>query len=169
MRMFGMCLNWKVLAGLAIVALGIWALAPNVFGAAGPVLLVLACPLSMVFMMRGMRGTRGDQGMSGMQGDSCAMQPDRQAARPLHELRSDVGADGLRLEGVTGAGQATRAEEIAQLKQEMAHIQARQATIARELDELDGAVPQADPATSAVREAQAVAEDAEQRRARAVG
>ena len=165
MRMFGMCLNWKVVAGLAVVGLGIWAVAPNIFAAAGPVLLVLACPLSMVFMMRGMRGMHGGQGTSGMQGDSCAMQPGQMAPRNQPELRPEERGQ---VEALAGPVWMTQTEQIAQLKEEMAHIQARQATIARELDELDGAVPQADPATSAVREAQAVAEDAEQRRARAV-
>lgn len=55
-----MCLNWKVLAGLAVVGVGIWLVAPQFALAALPVLLVAACPLSMLFMMRGMmRG--GDQ------------------------------------------------------------------------------------------------------------
>ena len=51
-----MCLNWKVLAGLAVVGVIIWLVAPRLLLAALPVLLVLACPLSMLFMMRGMRG-----------------------------------------------------------------------------------------------------------------
>ena len=51
-----MCLNWKVLAGLAVVGVIVWLVAPRLVLAALPVLLVLACPLSMLFMMRGMRG-----------------------------------------------------------------------------------------------------------------
>jgi hypothetical protein len=50
-----MCLNWKVLAGLAVVGVIIWLVAPRLVLAALPVLLVLACPLSMLFMMGGMR------------------------------------------------------------------------------------------------------------------
>ncbi|MGH2655454.1 MAG: DUF2933 domain-containing protein [Actinomycetota bacterium] len=49
-----MCLNWKVLAGLAAVGVGVWALAPDLASSALPLLLVLACPLSMFLMMRGM-------------------------------------------------------------------------------------------------------------------
>ncbi len=64
-KMGGMCLNWKVIAGLAVVGLGVWAVAPNLAGAALPFLIVLACPLSMLFMMRGMGGgqcaTEGEQ------------------------------------------------------------------------------------------------------------
>ena len=51
-----LCLNWKVVAGLAVVGVGIWAVAPTMLWAALPVLIVLACPLSMLFMMRGMGG-----------------------------------------------------------------------------------------------------------------
>jgi hypothetical protein len=51
-----MCLNWKVLAGLAVVGLIVLVVAPQFIGAALPLLLVAACPLSMLFMMRGMSG-----------------------------------------------------------------------------------------------------------------
>lgn len=49
-----MCLNWKVLAGIGIAVLAIILFVPK-FAAFAPLLLVLACPLSMVFMMRGMK------------------------------------------------------------------------------------------------------------------
>ena len=51
-----MCLNWKVLAGLAVVGLIVLLVAPQFIGAALPILLVAACPLSMLFMIRGMSG-----------------------------------------------------------------------------------------------------------------
>ncbi len=50
------CMNKKVLAGLAAAALGVLVFAPNLIGAALPLLLIAACPLSMVFMMRAMGG-----------------------------------------------------------------------------------------------------------------
>lgn len=56
MRMLKMCLNWKVLAGLAVVGGGIYAVAPGLAAAALPVLLLAACPLSMLFMMKAMQG-----------------------------------------------------------------------------------------------------------------
>ena len=56
MKMGGMCFNWKVVAGLAAVGVGVWAVAPNLLGAALPLLIIAACPLSMFFMMRGMGG-----------------------------------------------------------------------------------------------------------------
>ncbi len=52
----GMCLNWKVIGALALVGLGIWAVAPNLIFAAAPILLFAACPLAMWLMMRGMTG-----------------------------------------------------------------------------------------------------------------
>ncbi len=51
-----MCLNWKVLVGLATVALLIGVVAPQLLVSALPVLLVLACPLSMLFMIGRMSG-----------------------------------------------------------------------------------------------------------------
>src|SRR6266704_609914 len=55
-NLLGMCLNWKVLAGLAAVGLLVLVVAPQFIGVALPLLLVAACPLSMLFMMRGMSG-----------------------------------------------------------------------------------------------------------------
>jgi Protein of unknown function (DUF2933). len=49
-----MCLNWKVIIALVIIALGIWAVAPQTALAALPVLIAIICPLSMLFMMGGM-------------------------------------------------------------------------------------------------------------------
>jgi len=67
--MKGMCLNWKVVAGLAVVGLGIWAVAPGLAAAALPLLILAACPLSMLLMTRG------------MQGGQCASRP-QQAGYP---------------------------------------------------------------------------------------
>lgn len=54
LKMLFMCLNSKVIAGLAVVALVVVIVAPQYIWAALPLLLVAACPLSMLFMMRGM-------------------------------------------------------------------------------------------------------------------
>jgi hypothetical protein len=51
-----MCFNWKVAAGLLLAGLGVFAVAPNLFGAALPLLILAACPLSMLLMMRAMSG-----------------------------------------------------------------------------------------------------------------
>lgn len=55
----GTCFNWKVLAGLAMVAVGVVLFAPGAALAVLPLLLLLACPLSMGVMMFAMRGHGG--------------------------------------------------------------------------------------------------------------
>ena len=50
------CLNWKVIGGLVLVAVGLWIVAPGVAARALPLLLVAACPLSMLLMLGGMAG-----------------------------------------------------------------------------------------------------------------
>lgn len=45
------CLNPKVLLGLAVVAIGVAIFAPKALVGALPLLLIAACPLSMIFMM----------------------------------------------------------------------------------------------------------------------
>lgn len=57
MSMLRHCLNPKVLAGLAVVGLVIWVTQPQLIRSILPVLFLLACPLSMVFMMRAMGGS----------------------------------------------------------------------------------------------------------------
>ncbi len=59
MKKLKMCLNWKVLLGLAAVGVGIYLVAPSLVLAALPILLLAACPLSMLLMMWGMQRTPG--------------------------------------------------------------------------------------------------------------
>lgn len=59
LAVLNMCLNWKVLAGLGLAVFVVVLFVPQ-FVAFAPLLLVLACPLSMLLMMRGMKhGTHG--------------------------------------------------------------------------------------------------------------
>ena len=102
-----MCLNWKVLAGLAVVGLIVLVVAPQLILAALPILLIAACPLSMLFMMRGMAGNRnattqmqGDQLPAGLtrnerlaelQSRMSSMQDEQEAiARQIAEIESPV-------------------------------------------------------------------------------
>jgi len=88
-----MCIDKRVVIGLAGVAIGILVVAPRALGAALPLLIVLICPLSMLFMMRGM-----SRGQSCAAGDSQAASGDgRQASSPsdadeaeLIQLRAEV-------------------------------------------------------------------------------
>ncbi|MGH9243084.1 MAG: DUF2933 domain-containing protein [Acidimicrobiales bacterium] len=89
-----MCFNRKVLIGLAAVAGGVLLLAPQAFGAALPLLVVLACPLSMVFMMRGMAGgqscsTDKSEEISTAAG-AGATTPARETPEELIRLRAEV-------------------------------------------------------------------------------
>lgn len=62
MQMLKHCLNWKVIAGLAVIGVGFYAVAPNLALAALPILLLAICPLSMMFMMKGMQQNGGEAG-----------------------------------------------------------------------------------------------------------
>ena len=61
LSMLFLCLNWKVVAGLAVVAVVVGVLAPQLLLGAIPLLILAACPLSMLFMMGGMQGKREQQ------------------------------------------------------------------------------------------------------------
>ena len=50
------CADWRVIAILAAVGAGVVVFAPNLIAAAVPLLIVAACPLSMLVMMRAMAG-----------------------------------------------------------------------------------------------------------------
>ncbi len=54
-----MCFNRKVIAGLVVAALGTYLVAPNLLASALPLLLVAACPLSMLLMGKAMMGGQG--------------------------------------------------------------------------------------------------------------
>lgn len=101
MKMLKMCLNWKVLAGLAAVGVGIYLAAPDLVVAALPILLLAACPLSMLLMMWGMQQTQR-QGHQPPQEPAVGLTREESIAR----LR---------------AQQATLAEQLGALEQEEAH------------------------------------------------
>lgn len=60
MDMLKKCFNPKVLTGLGIVGLAVLVVAPKAFFAALPLLLLAACPLSMVVMMATMKQSDKD-------------------------------------------------------------------------------------------------------------
>lgn len=61
MKMLKMCLNWKVLVGLAATGVGVYLVAPDLVLAALPILLLAACPLSMLLMMWGMQHAQSQE------------------------------------------------------------------------------------------------------------
>lgn len=54
-----MCINKKVVGWLAFGGLAVYLAAPNLIGAALPLLILAVCPLSMIVMMRGMSRNGG--------------------------------------------------------------------------------------------------------------
>lgn len=108
--MGGMCINWKVVAGLAVVGVGIWVVKPGLIGAALPLLILAACPLSMLLMMRGMGGQRAGEPQG--------------AARP--EAAGQPLPPGL-----------TREKQLAELRARATALQSRHEAIARELARLE--------------------------------
>ncbi len=76
-----MCLNKKVVAGLVIAALAVLLVAPQAVGAAFPLLLLAACPLSMLVMMTMMSKGEHRSTEPGSRSDPTA---------ELEELRADV-------------------------------------------------------------------------------
>lgn len=91
-----MCLNKKVVVALAAAALAVWVLAPGAIAGALPVLVLAACPLSMLFMMRGMRTPqRGNADHSVTDTDDDL----DQLRREVHDLRSAVAQRSARTRG----------------------------------------------------------------------
>src|SRR6266851_4872876 len=82
-----MCLNWKVLAGLGVIAVGILVVDPQLAAPIVPLLLVAACPLSMLLMGGMMMGGQDKQpastGQTSGAGEyTCPMHPDVRTSQP---------------------------------------------------------------------------------------
>jgi len=130
----GMCLNWKVIAGLAAVGLGAWVVAPNLVGAALPLLILAACPLSMLVLMRGMRGGQcASQAVQASPPARTGLTREEQLA----ELKADLAGARAQQEAVAG---------------EIARLEAAERTPGREAE-----------GAPAVHEAEAVARAADER------
>ncbi len=102
-KLLGMCFDWRVLGGLALAGIGIWLSAPQLLGAALPILFVLVCPLSMVVMAWMMRGSMGAQG-------SQSSATDRLAALEQEQARRNAEVAHARAELAAPARPAERAE-----------------------------------------------------------
>ncbi len=87
------CLNRKVIAGLAVVAVAVLAVDPHLFSRIFPLLLFAICPLSMLLMMRAMSGSKASGGMS-----SCSSMPNGPAAQPSATSTPDGEVARLRAE-----------------------------------------------------------------------
>ena len=110
--MFKMCFNWKVIAGLAVVAGGVYMVAPAAFAAALPLLFLAACPLSMILMMKMMSGDNGQKG-----GDKAESTPTGAVAQPANADELDAELQRLQTRQTAIADQldAMRREEREQV------------------------------------------------------
>lgn len=134
-----MCFNWKVLAGLAVVGLGIYAAAPDLVVGALPLLLLLACPLSMLFMGKTMMG--GQHSQQGRQ------PPATTTAAPVN-------------------APLTGDEQLAQLQEQLRSVGEQQAALAAQVEQLEAAETPVRPVEGdrIVAEAEAIARDRTPRR-----
>lgn len=89
--MFGLCFNWKVLVALGAVGVGLLVFAPGYAVPALPLLILAACPVSMILMM-----------VFGMKGLSHSGEPDgeRPAKTPeaMRQQLTSLRAEESRLE-----------------------------------------------------------------------
>lgn len=83
-----MCLNWKVLVGLIVVAALVGVLAPSLFAVAIPILVVLVCPLSMGIMLLRMGKMR--QGTSSGDANCAACLPVQMNQADLAQPQQNV-------------------------------------------------------------------------------
>ena len=104
MTIFGMCIDKRVLIGLAALAVGIWVTYPQLVAAALPFLFVLVCPLSMLFMMKGSGHGGHDMGTHQATGTG-----DRLADLERERARIDAEIERTRSRSVEPAPAAERA------------------------------------------------------------
>ena len=107
LKIAGLCFDWRVLVALAAVGIAIFVVAPNLIAGALPLLLVAACPLSMLLMMRGMRRSH-----DGAEAASSGPPP-------------------------SPAGTLSREQRLAQLKAELANAEAWESDVTREIAALE--------------------------------
>lgn len=83
-----MCFNWKVLAGLGAVGVGLYVVRPDLVVSALPLLLLAACPLSMLFMGKAMSGHQAQPAAAATPEPAVGESREQQLARLRVELQS---------------------------------------------------------------------------------
>jgi hypothetical protein len=107
MNILRACLNWRVVGVLVAVGAGLALLAPNLIAAAFPLLIVAACPVSMLVMMRTMASHQLSPSAGPVQGlgDRPGQLRERLAATRLEQQQLE-----RELARLESAERATRAE-----------------------------------------------------------
>ena len=100
-----MCLNRRVVGGLAVVALAVLVFAPSAFGRALPLLVAAACPLGMLMMARSATGACHRKAHEVAEPAADAI-PD--AAAEIARLRNEV----EQLRAVRAAGPSASPESV---------------------------------------------------------
>ncbi len=132
LRIFGMCMmNWKVLAGLALAGLVLWAVAPNLEAGALPLMVVLACPLSMLLMMPVMMKGMNHFEAGGNQ-PKVLGQPPRDSFSPYSTTALEQTSRANPTELASDSGQ-----QLARLQAELARTRTEQAHLTRLIAELE--------------------------------
>ena len=165
-----MCLNWKVIASLGAVAVGILVLEPHLAAQALPLLVVAVCPLSML-LMGGMMmgGEKANQGSSvamsqssGTGGFTCPMHPDARSDRPGRCPKC-----GMNLVPVAPAarpmeliGVMPREEQVARLQAQLRSMALQQAALTQQIEQLQAPEKSQTPSRT-LAEAERVAQAAE--------
>lgn len=160
MNMLKCCMNWKVIGGLAVVGVGIFIVQPGLIGRALPLLLLAACPLSMLLMMGGMGKMAGMKHEGGGGPYTCSMHPSVHSDRP-----GRCPSCGMSLVLTGPAKQVAQAvptnlsreDRLAGLKNQLGAMEAEQQRIAQEIERL------AAGESPVVREAERVAKAADDR------
>ena len=156
--MLKMCLNPKVLAGLAVVGAGIYLAAPGLLLAALPLLLLAACPLSMLIMggamMRGHASSEQAGAESGTY--SCPMHPEVKSASPgrCPKCGMDLQPAGQKVDANGPQGEADAKELATQIEE----LRQQQLVMQRRLEDMH---PSPAARTKAVEEAEEIARAAE--------
>ena len=126
------CLNWKVIAGLGVIALGVLIVAPNLLGRVLPFLLIAACPLSMLAMAPMMMRSNGGQQHRNRSGE-------RETAATGEALPVSGGMPCCDM--ATPRRLAAATPDLAALKAEASALAARQEALATAIAQLEGSEP----------------------------
>lgn len=108
MNILRMCYDWRVLTALAVLGVGIFLVAPGIALAALPLLILAACPLSMMLMMKSMGAHQASATEAAVE-PATAAATDRVAA-----LRGELAELGRRQERLAAELAAVDAEESRQ-------------------------------------------------------